>query len=983
MAEPKAPDKPLSPSQLAKSASSVVTVPVGKAPVVQPAADPATLSGLHVLVQIPAQPGAPHGRPERRAFHAADADTVCKYWSTAPAVGLRQAEAERRLSRLGPNKLPVAEGPSLLARLVAQVSDFTVLALLGAAAIAAGLSIFAPEPGASFLARFGDSLAILLIVVLNALLGLVQEKRAEDALRALRDMTAPTAKVRRDGVIADVPSADVVPGDIIHLDEGDRVAADMRLILTADLEIEEASLTGESVPVAKDAAMKLDPATPLADRVNMAFMGTRIARGRGRGVVCNTGLHSELGSIAGMLADVEESDTPLQEQLDRFGRDIVIGCVVVSAIVFVAGWLFGGYAPREMFLVAVALAVAAIPEGLPAITTITLALGTSRMAKRNALVRKLPAVETLGCTQIICTDKTGTLTQNAMTARRLWVAGTTYQVGGEGRTLDGEIRPEATQPEAVDRDLDLALHAAGHAAGARLQPENDGKRVTIAGDPTDAALLILARKGKKSEESVVIHAEVPFTSSRRMATVIAKEGAQLVGFIRGAPEVLLENAVQIRDGGAARPISDDDRKRVLDVAARWGEEAMRVVALAVRDAAPEEGGDATRWERGITFIALVGIVDPPRPEVAAAIAEATRAGIRTVMITGDHPATARAVAQEIDLWESRDIVLTGAELDQIDQQRLESTIQRVRVVARATAAHKLRIVEALKARGLVCAMTGDGVNDAPAVKAAHIGIAMGRAGTEVTKEAADLVLADDNYATIIAAIEEGRSIYQNIRKFIYFLLSSNAGIVFVVLVASLVGWQAPLTPIQILWINLITNGLPALALGIDPKDPDQMTKPPRQTGIRLMTATEWLGLTAVGIVMAATALFVFAWAGGGTSPVHTDPVALARARALCFAVLSISPMFHALNCRSETRSIFELGIFSNRAIWGAFAIGVALVAMALYVPALNPIFKTEPLDVSDVIVVTALSVVPLAGGEFLKVFLRKRAARAALTAGGA
>jgi P-type Ca2+ transporter type 2C len=970
MAEPKAPDKPLSPSQLAKSAASVVTAPTGK-PIPQPTADPATLSGLHVVVKIPAQPGTPHGRTERRAFHAADAATVCQYWSTSPETGLRQVEAARRLSRLGPNKLPTAEGPSLIARLVAQVSDFTVLALLGAAAIAAGLSIFAPVPGAGFLARFGDSLAILLIVILNAVLGLVQEKRAEDALRALRDMTAPTAKVRRDGDIIDVPSAEVVPGDIIHLDEGDRVAADMRLISMADLEIEEASLTGESTAVAKDATMKLDPATPLADRVNMAFMGTRIARGRGRGVVCNTGLHSELGAIAGMLADVEESDTPLKEQLDRFGRDIVIGCIVISAIVFVAGWVFGGYAPREMFLVAVALAVAAIPEGLPAITTITLALGTSRMAKRHALVRKLDAVETLGCTQVICTDKTGTLTQNAMTARRLWVAGTTYHVGGEARTLVGDIKPEATRAAAFDPDLDLALHAAGHAAGARLQPELGGAAVQVAGDPTDAALLILARKGMKVELDVVIHAEVPFTSSRRMATVVAKEGAHLVAFIRGAPEVLLENAVQIRDRGVARAITDEDRKQVLEVAALWGEEAMRVVALAVRDAVPEEGADVTRWERGLTFIALVAIVDPPRPEVAAAIAEAAQAGIRTIMITGDHPATARAVAQAINLWESRDIVLTGAELDQIDQQRLESTIQRVRVVARATAAHKLRIVEALKSRGLVCAMTGDGVNDAPAVKAANIGIAMGRAGTEVTKEAADLVLADDNYATIIAAVEEGRSIYQNIRKFIYFLLSSNAGIVFVVLVASLVGWQAPLTPIQILWINLITNGLPALALGIDPKDQDQMSIPPRNVGIRLFTASEWMGLAAVGVVMAVTALFIFHWAGGGT-PLHSDPTALARARALCFAVLSISPMFHALNCRSETRSIFELGLFSNRAIWGAFAIGVALVAMALYVPALNPIFKTEPLSLGDVGVVVALSVVPLVGGEILKIFLRRR-----------
>jgi P-type Ca2+ transporter type 2C len=474
--------------------------------------------------------------------------------------------------------------------------------------------------------------------------------------------------------------------------------------------------------------------------------------------------------------------------------------------------------------------------------------------------------------------------------------------------------------------------------------------------------------------------EVPFTSSRRMATVIVEENGKQIAYTRGAPEVILDLSERVLEGGAARPITDRDRVQIAEVAASWGQDAMRVVALAVREHPPEtpseKEGDFSHWERGLTFVALVGIVDPPRPEVKAAVAEAARAGIRSVMITGDHPATARAIAQEIGLWEDKDLVLTGAELDNLDQQRLESVVQRVRVVARATAAHKLRIVEALKARGLICAMTGDGVNDAPAVKAAHIGVAMGRAGTEVTKEAADLVLADDNYATIVAAVEEGRSIYANIRKFIYFLLSSNAGIVFVVLVASLLGWHAPLTPIQILWINLITNGLPALALGVDPKDPDQMSQPPRIPGKRLMQAREWLSLVGVGAVMAAAALWAF-WQAGGS---HTA-VELPRARALAFAVLSISPMFHALNCRSQTRSIFQLGLFSNRAIWGAIAIGVTLQAMALYVPALTPIFKTVPLPLSDVVLVLVLAALPLVIGEILKVYLRKRAGGATAEAG--
>jgi Ca2+-transporting ATPase len=960
MAEPTRPDKKTLTASLAAAA-------------VRSTDHRASLSGLHVITQIPAQPN----EPERRAFHAASPEDVERYWSTSIEAGLTSGEAERRLVRLGPNKLAEAESPALWRRLLAQISDFTVLALLAAAALAAGLSIVAPEPGASFLARFGDSLAILLIVILNAILGLIQEKRAEDALRALRDMTAPNAHVRRDGKVVEAPSQNLVPGDVLHLEEGDMVAADMRLVAAADLEIEEAALTGESVPVSKDATLVLEPGVALADRMNMAFMGTRVSRGRARGIVCNTGMHTELGSIAGMLATVEEESTPLQEQLERFGRDIVIGCVAVSAIVFIAGWLLGGYHPREMFLVAVALAVAAIPEGLPAITTITLALGTSRMAKRNALVRRLASVETLGCAQLICTDKTGTLTQNAMAVRRLWTAGATYRVGGEARAIEGEIAPQANGDGATQaRDLDRALHAAAFASGARLNKvEGEPTRVQVIGDPTDAALLILARKGKKHHAEGVIRGEVPFTSSRRMATVVVEESGRPVAYTRGAPEVILDLSERIHEDGAARPLTAEDRQLIADTAASWGKEAMRVVALAVREEVPtqpaQKEGDYSHWERGLTFVALVGIVDPPRPEVAEAIAKAARAGIRSVMITGDHPATARAIAQEIGLWADKDLVLTGAELDALDQQRLEGVVERVRVVARATAAHKLRIVEALKSRGLVCAMTGDGVNDAPAVKSAHIGIAMGKAGTEVTKEAADLVLADDNYATIVAAVEEGRAIYANIRKFIYFLLSSNAGIVLVVLVASLFGWHAPLTPIQILWINLITNGLPALALGVDPKDPDQMTQPPRVPGKRLMAGREWLSLMGVGAVMATASLWAFWYVGGASSP-----ESLPHARALAFTVLSMSPMFHALNCRSQTRSIFQLGLFSNRPIWGAIAIGVALQSMALYVPALSPVFKTIPLPASDLLLVVGLASIPLFIGETIKVFLRARGATA-------
>jgi Ca2+-transporting ATPase len=922
-----------------------------------------------VIGGVPGQPS----NPARRAFHAVPPEQVAKYWWSDINKGLDPDEAQKRLSRLGPNKLAEKPPPSLLSRIIAQVTDATVLALLGAAVIAAVLSIVAPEPGVGFLARFGDSIAILLIVVINAILGLLNEKKAEKALAALRDMTAPVARVVRGGKVSEVPAAQLVPGDVILLEEGDKVAADVRLAVTHDLDVEEAALTGESVPVSKDASIALGPETALADRINMAYMGTRVTRGRARGVVCNTGMHTELGAIAGMLAEVEDEDTPLQQQLDAFGKQIVIGCVVVSAIVFGAGWFFADQSARQMFLVAVSLAVAAIPEGLPAITTIVLALGTTRMARRNALVRRLPAVETLGCAQIVCTDKTGTLTQNAMTVRRLWAGGTVFHVGGEGRQVEGEIKRDGGElvSAASEPALALAVHAAAHASGAKLHANGAGA-VEISGDPTDAALLILAWKGKRHQHEGVIAAEVPFTSSRRMATVIASEGGTQVAFVRGAPEVILGLSERVHEGGAPRPLGAEDRERIAAVAADWGKEAMRVVALAVREHPPDDP-DPSHWEKALTFVSLVGIVDPPRPEVKPAIAEAASAGIRSVMITGDHPATARAIATELGMFGPDDMVVTGAQLDEWDDQRLVGEVEKVRVVARATAEHKLRIVEALKERGKICAMTGDGVNDAPAVKSAHIGVAMGKAGTEVTKEAADLVLADDNYATIVAAVEEGRAIYANIRKFIYFLLSSNAGIVLMVLVASLAGWAAPLTPIQILWINLITNGLPALALGVDPKDPDQMRQPPRPAGGRLMPARDWWSMLGVGAVMAATSLVAFYLAaGGGGTDLGDHDADLARARTLAFAVLSMSPMFHALNCRSSTRSIFQLGLFTNRALWGAIAIGVALQAMAVYVTPLRPVFHTASLSGSDVGLVMALSALPLLIGETIKIFIRAR-----------
>jgi len=896
---------------------------------------------------------------ETKRWHAESAAEAAAFWQSDLEAGLSEATAAERLLHLGPNRLAESKPPSLAKRLLAQLSDIPVLTLLVAAVLAAGLG-FVEGGEATFVERFGDSLAILAIVILNAVLGLAQEAKAGRALAALRQMTAPQARVTREGRPREMPASAIVPGDLITLEEGDKVPADVRLSRGFDLEAGESALTGESFPVTKFADGILDADTPLADRTNMAFMGTSIVRGRGAGMVINTGMHTEIGNIAGMLASLPPQDTPLQKSLNRFGKTVVIACVAVCAVVFLIGFLKGIQPVRELFLTAVSLAVAAIPEGLPAITTIVLALGTQRMARRNALVRQLPAVEGLGCAQVICTDKTGTLTQNAMTVRRMHVAGATVEVTGRSDDPSGEfLHPEGPVRPESSASLALALRVAAHALGAEAR--HDSGRLALTGDPTDAALRVAAVKGGLALDGPPdTVTEIPFTSARRMATVVVRESGASRAYVRGAAEVLLARSHKVHDGDGARPITPDDIARFEKVAATWGTEAMRVLGLAIRDGDPHEDD----WEKGLTFVGLVGIVDPPRPEVKEAIAHARAAGIRTVMITGDHPATAKAIAREVGMWQEGDIALSGTELDAMDQQNLEDLVERVRVVARATAAHKLRIVDALKTRGIVCAMTGDGVNDAPAVKSASIGVAMGRAGSEVTKEAADLVLADDNYATIVAAVEEGRAIYTNIRKFVFFLLSSNAGIVLVVFVGGLLGWPATLMPIQILWINLVTNGLPALALGVEPPEPGQMNHPPRDPKRALLGKGEYALIALVGAVMAAVTLYAFAGQAPGLRGASAEELAYARTAA--FSILSLSPMFHAFNCRSARVSNFALGWFKNRALWGAVLAGAALQALAVYVPPLHPLFRTVSLPLGLAAMVLLLSASPLIIGELYK-----------------
>lgn len=883
-------------------------------------------------------------------------EEVAKQLGSDPDRGLSGAEARRRLERDGPNVLAEEAPPSALTELLAQFADVTVLALVAAAVVAVALG-WQERAGASFLHRFGDAIAISIIVVVNAFVGFAQQRKAERALRALRQLGAPLAKVVRDGQPARVPAHTLVRGDLIELAEGDRVPADARLVETSDAVVDESALTGESVPVDKLEAGLLDPATPLAERANMVFYGTHVVRGRARALVVATGMRTELGAIAELLGSVEAEDTPLQKSLRRFGTKVVIGSALLGALVFAVGAVRLDAPVGFLLLTAVSLAVAAIPEGLPAITTIVLALGVQRMAKKKALIRRLSAVETLGAADVICTDKTGTLTQNRMLVRRLEVAGNGLEVElGAGRSVVFAHREQGRVTPRFDGNDPLGELVLSCVAAPAARVVEDG---AVRGDPTDAAILRLwlghaadaAQAGRAPEPIRVL----PFDRERKLVTVLASSGRGVASYSHGAPEALLARAGWTL-GERARETRLDDRKRV-ELERRieeWASLGLRVIALgrarqgvvSLEEASLlERDALLERVERDMVLVGLLGIADPPRPEVAVALAKAREAGVRTIMITGDHPLTGEAIARELGIVNAEEgEVITGPEIDALDAAGLAERIEDIRVVARATAANKLRLVDALRARGHVVAMTGDGVNDAPAIKAADIGVAMGQGGTDVTREAADMVLLDDNYATIVGAIEQGRIVYGNIKRFIVFLFSVNAGLVLAVLAAAAVGWPPILTPTQILWINLITNGLPALALGMEPVHLDPMKHRPRAKEASLISSGELVWLLSYGVFMAVLGVATFA--------LFHPPVlgatgeTLTVARSATFTVLAIAPLFHALNARSRRDSVFALGLWSNGRLLGAFVIALALQAVALYVPALGEVFSTTALPAS-------------------------------------
>lgn len=913
--------------------------------------------------------------------HAASADEVVTQLASDARRGLTAAEAQRRRDRHGPNRLAEAPPEPWWLKFLGQFKDLVIWILIGAAAIS------------GFMGEWIDSVAIMAIVILNGVLGYLQEAKAERALAALQRMAAPLAKVLRDGVAQTVPAADVVPGDCVELEAGDNIPADARLIEAFNFQTQEAALTGESVPVAKEPHCQLDVGVPLGDRRNMVYMGTVAAVGKASAVVTGTGMGTELGRIAGMLQRYEPEPTPLQRRLVELGKVLLTVCLVIVAVIFAINMLRGGHA-ADVFLNAVALAVAAVPEGLPAVVTIALALGLQRMVKRNALIRKLPSVETLGCVTVICSDKTGTLTRNEMTVRVVAAGDAWHYVTGAGYTPHGEFyrcrktgldeavaalfdnrqSPESSdafEKSALDRDDDLrqVLVAGARCNNARLSPRTDQPEGwQVLGDPTEGALVVLARKGRvdAAHREHVLY-EIPFDSDRKMmSVVVGAPGAATTMYTKGAVEVVLANCEREQRGGQPVPLSDARRQEILQANARLASQALRVLAMAYR--LYPDGEPADHHETGLVFAGLVGMIDPPREEVKVAVQRCRQAGIRPVMITGDHPATAEAIARELHIAEAGERVLTGPALDAMTDDELLHEVRDVSVYARVSAEHKLRVVKAWKAHNQVVAMTGDGVNDAPAVKAADIGIAMGITGTDVTKEASDMVLTDDNFTSIVNAVEEGRGIFDNIQKFVHYLLSCNAGEVLLMFFAAVIGWRPPLEAIQLLWINLVTDGLPALALGMDPPETGIMRRPPRPPRQPVITLERGAWMLISGSLIALAAGLGFAIVGNNHDDEHQ-----VHAKTAAFCIMALSQLFFSFTCRSRTKTVFQVGLFTNPQLIAAVAVSGLLQLGAVTLPFAEPIFKVSAHSVHEWELVVLLALMPATVVEIVKLlYYRKR-----------
>ena len=873
-----------------------------------------------------------------KLWHHLTKEDVLSELNTSPEKGLSSEEAGKRLEQYGPNALEGTKEESMIVRFLKQMKDPMIIVLLVAAVLSFVSSGFTDwvEPA-----------IILLIVVVNAVISITQEDNANKALEALRKMSAPLAKVVRNGEIVRVETNLLVPGDIIVLEAGDLVPADARILESANLKADEAAMTGESVPVSKGAIDSLPEETVLGDRKNMVISSTVITNGRATCVVTATGMETEVGRIANMLMNEEDGETPLQKKMAEISKTLSIVCLAVCAVMFVVGLLY--HRPlMEIFMTAVSLAVAAIPEGLAAVVTIVLALGVSRMVKRNAIIKKLPAVETLGCASVICSDKTGTLTMNKMTVTEVWSKGDAH-------------RAEALTIASLCNDTILTYN-------------EDGTGKT-AGDPTetafvDAALKMGLDKNKLEAEMPRVN-ELPFDSDRKMMTTVHPVNGKLRVMVKGAPDRLLARCTHILDGSPVE-ITDAHKTEVLDANAAMAEKALRVLSAAYKDvdALPEGELTSEELESGLTFVGLIGMIDPPRMEVKQAVAECYGAGIRPVMITGDHKLTAVAIAKELDIFRDGDLALTGEDLDAMDQATLERDVEKYAVYARVSPEHKMRIVQAWQSKDRVVAMTGDGVNDAPALKVADIGCAMGITGTDVAKGAADMILTDDNFATIVHAVEQGRGIYANIKKSIQYLLSCNIGEIIIIFLATVFNFhQMPLVPIQLLWLNLVTDSLPALALGMESVEKGVMKQKPRNPKDSIFANGFAVSMVFYGVLVGLITLAAYLLG----EYVLSDPsVADGTANTMAFATLVFCELTRAFAVRSENESIFKIGFFTNPTMNKSFVIGLVLQLAVLLLPFLRGVFSVTPLTAIEWVAVVILGLMPLVISEIVKAVKRAR-----------
>jgi len=866
-------------------------------------------------------------------FYSEKTEQIIKDFNTNSSDGLPSSEVEKRREKYGLNRLAAEKKQSIIQRFIAQINDILIYILIVAAIISA------------LVGEISDAVIIGIIIILNAIIGIIQESKAEKSLEALKSLSTPKALVKRDRELKEISSEDIVPGDIVIIDAGRYIPCDLRLIETANLKIEESSLTGESIPVDKDADLIIaDVNTPLGDQKNMAFMSTLVSNGRGVGIAINTGMKTEIGKIASMLKENKNELTPLQKRLEQLGKILGIAAICICSIIFIIGFIQGRDL-FELFLTSISLAVAAIPEGMPAIVTIVLALGVQRMIKENAIIRKLPAVETLGSVNIVCSDKTGTLTQNKMTVTKFYSNNSLYNI----EQLD-YLNP-------VHRLLLESIILCNDATSS----ENN-----TTGDPTEIALLNAGLRHNIFKEDLERNHkridEIPFDSDRKLMTTVNTYDNKYYVLTKGAIDNLLRlcNTVYIDDEIVT--LTEDRKNEIISSASLMSQDALRVLGSAFKIlSSPHIEIDAL--EEDLTFIGLIGMIDPPRLEVKDSIALCKKAGISTVMITGDHKDTAFAIAKALDITSNKDEIISGSELDSMSQEELNNIISSIRVFARVSPEHKVKIVKSFKAKGNIVSMTGDGVNDAPSLKIADIGVAMGITGTDVAKGASDMILTDDNFSTIISAIEEGRNIYRNIKKSILFLLSCNMGEIIAIFISILIGWSSPLRPIHILWINLVTDSLPALALGVDPKDTSVMNDKPRNPKESIFHGVLW-NLTFNGLLIGTLTLIAF-YIG-----MISYSNSLLHAQTMAFMVMSISELVHSLNVRSTEKSIFKLGFFSNKLLLGSIFIGILLQTMILFTPVLRNIFSVYKLNLYDWSWIIGLSLVPLIVNELIKLLKR-------------